>query len=211
MPRFLQLFILSITLAILAGCAGGGSRITVGSENKPLRFTATGYGSMSAFDGYTAGQKRLLAMRAAKLDAYRALAEQIYGVRIKGNTTVAAMIAQNDSFRIYLDGYLRGARVVSVTPMAEGSYETEVEVELPSDFWKMPVTAPIASQAASPAAPAAAVAAPPTQWAGQTSSTSTPAAVVETKPAPLPSRSTGDTIQLAASQTLPSRQFYFAD
>jgi hypothetical protein len=75
-----------------------------------------------------------MAMRASKVDAYRAIAEQIYGVRIKGNTTVGAMVAQQDSFRVYVDAFVRGARVVSVTPMAEGNYETELEIELPDGF-----------------------------------------------------------------------------
>ncbi|MEW9899409.1 LPP20 family lipoprotein [Chitinivorax sp. PXF-14] len=157
---------LSATLLALAtvlyGCANPPSLFTPAGSSAPaakLRFTATGYGSASTFEGYTAGQRRLLAMRAAKLDAYRSLAEQVYGVRIKGNTTVAAMVAQNDSFRVYLDAYLRGAHVVSVTPMAEGNYETEIEIELPPDFWRMQLTAPpTASATASSSAPAGATA-----------------------------------------------------
>lgn len=121
-----------ITLASLGGCAnlsGQGS-----ASQATVRITATGYGATGNFDGYSTGQRRLMAMRASKLDAYRALAEQVYGVRIKGNTTVGALVAQNDGYRVYVDAYLRGARVVSVTPMAEGNYETEVEIEMPADF-----------------------------------------------------------------------------
>ena len=47
---------------------------------------------------------------------------------------MGALVAQNDSYRVYLDAYLRGAKVISVTPMAEGNYETEVEIEMPADF-----------------------------------------------------------------------------
>lgn len=98
-------------------------------ESKTLRLSAVGYGAASAFDGYSIGQKRLLAMRASKLDAYRSLAEQVYGIRITGNTMVSAMAAQNDSFRAYIDAYLRGARILSVTPMADGNYETVIEMD----------------------------------------------------------------------------------
>lgn len=101
-----------------------------------VKLTAIGYGNMGAFDGYTAGQKRLMAMRAAKLDAYRALAEQVHGVRVTGNSTVAAMVSQSDSFRVHVDAYVRGARVASVTPMAEGNYETVLELELGGDFFE---------------------------------------------------------------------------
>jgi hypothetical protein len=75
-----------------------------------------------------------MAMRASKLDAYRALAEHVYGIRVTGNSTVSSMMAQNDSFRVYVDSYVRGAKVVSVTPMADGNYETVLEIELDQDF-----------------------------------------------------------------------------
>lgn len=94
-----------------------------------VKLSAVGYGAASSVDGHTQGQKRLLAMRASRLDAYRALAEQVYGLRLTGNTTVSSLMSQNDSFRAYIDAYLRGARVVSVTPMAEGNYETTIEID----------------------------------------------------------------------------------
>jgi outer membrane protein FlgP len=94
-----------------------------------IKISAVGYGAASSVDGHTLGQRRLLAMRASRLDAYRALAEQVNGVRLTGNTTVSSLMSQNDSFRAYIDAYLRGARVVSVTPMADGNYETTIEIE----------------------------------------------------------------------------------
>jgi outer membrane protein FlgP len=95
----------------------------------PIKLAAVGYGATNSVEGHTVGQKRLLAMRASRLDAYRTLAEQVYGVRLTGNTTVAALMNQNDSFRVYIDSFLRGARVVSVNPMADGNYETTVEID----------------------------------------------------------------------------------
>lgn len=112
------------------------SRMQLPVPYKVVKLTAIGYGNMGAFDGYTPGQKRLMAMRAAKLDAYRALAEQVHGVRVTGNSTVAAMVSQNDSFRVHVDAYVRGAKVASVTPMAEGNYETILELELGGDFFE---------------------------------------------------------------------------
>jgi hypothetical protein len=109
------------------------------NSDKPtriLRFSAIGYGAESTFSGYTRGQKRLLALRAAKLDAYRSLAEQLYGVRIYGNTTVSAMMTKHDSFRAFIDATIRGARIISITPMSDGNYETTAEVELREDFFE---------------------------------------------------------------------------
>lgn len=135
------------TVGLLAGCGTYGSREQANSapatiavvERMPVKIvklSALGYGNMGTFEGYTPGQRRLMAMRAAKLDAYRALAEQVHGVRVTGNSTVAAMVSQNDSFRVYVDAYVRGAKVASITPMAEGNYETVLELELGGDFFE---------------------------------------------------------------------------
>lgn len=133
------LIMTALVAATLSGCAAWmpcstcpTTPMTVAPQT--VRLTAIGYGATSNFEGYTAGQKRLMAMRASKVDAYRAIAEQVYGVRIKGQTTVSAMVAQSDSFRSYVDAYVRGARVLSVTPMADGNYETELEIDLPINF-----------------------------------------------------------------------------
>ena len=129
----------AIAAVTLGGCASWMPCTTCPTKPilvapQTIRLTAVGYGATSNFEGYTAGQKRLMAMRASKVDAYRAIAEQVYGVRIKGQTMVSAMVAQSDSFRSYVDAYVRGARVLSVTPMADGNYETELELDLPANF-----------------------------------------------------------------------------
>ncbi len=103
--------------------------------SKEVKITAVGYGASSSYEGYTPGQKKLMAMRTSKLDAYRALAEQVQGVRVNGNSTVSAMMAQVDSFRVLVDAYLRGAQIVAVTPMNDGNYETTMELTLDSRFF----------------------------------------------------------------------------
>lgn len=119
-----------------------------------VRLIAVGYGATSSFEGYTPGQRRLMAMRASKLDAYRALAEQIYGVRVVGNSTVATLAAQNDGFRVYVNAFVRGSRVVSVTPMADGNYETELEIDVSQkifDDFRSGTDAPVVTSAATTA------------------------------------------------------------
>lgn len=101
----------------------------------PAKISAIGYGATPPSEDYTAGQRRLMAMRASKLDAYRALTEEIHGVRITSNSTVSALISQHDSFRAYVDSYLRGAKVLTVTPLADGNYETVLELDLSDQFY----------------------------------------------------------------------------
>lgn len=101
-----------------------------------IKITGVGYGAENGFEGFTDGQRRLMAIRASKLDAYRALAEQIYGIKIDSNTSVATLTAQNDSFRARVNAVVRGARIVSITPMADNNYETVLEVFVDRAFFE---------------------------------------------------------------------------
>lgn len=97
---------------------------------------AVGYGAMGGnFSQYTVGQQKLMAMRAARIDAYRNLAEHVNGFRVWGNTAVSAFATQNDSVRSYVDSFIRGARVVNSTPIADGNFEVTVELELTPSFF----------------------------------------------------------------------------
>jgi len=101
-----------------------------------MKISAVGYGAESTFSSYTPGQRRLMAIRSSKLDAYRALAEQIYGIKIDSNTSVATLTAKNDSFRARVNAMVKGARIVSVTPMADNNYETVLEVFVDKAFFE---------------------------------------------------------------------------
>ena len=101
-----------------------------------MKISAVGYGAESTFASYTPGQRRLMAIRSSKLDAYRALAEQIDGIKIDSNTSVATLTARNDSFRARINAMVKGARVVSITPMADNNYETVMEVLVDRAFFE---------------------------------------------------------------------------
>ena len=60
---------------------------------------ATGYAVISIQNHRNPAQQRLLAIRASKLDAYRALTEQVYGQQLDASTTVADMTVMSDTFR----------------------------------------------------------------------------------------------------------------
>ncbi len=76
----------------------------------------------------TEPQKKLLARRAALVDAYRNLAEEINGLRIDSQTYVRDFVAEFDQVRTDLDAFLRGAEVVSVTYLPDGTCEVEIEM-----------------------------------------------------------------------------------
>lgn len=105
-------------------------------RKEKIKISGVGYGAESTYEGFTQGQRRLMAIRASKLDAYRALAEQIYGIKIDSNTSVATLTAQSDSFRARVNAVVKGARVVSITPMADNNYETVLEVFVDRNFFE---------------------------------------------------------------------------
>lgn len=108
----------------------------VPKKSERVKVTGIGYGAESTFSAYTPGQRRLMAIRASKLDAYRALAEQLHGIKIDSNTAISTLTAKNDSFRARVNAVVRGARVVSVTPMADNNYETVLEVYVDKRFFE---------------------------------------------------------------------------
>ncbi len=75
-------------------------------------------------------EKSLLGKRAAKIDALRNLLEQVYGVRVKSNTTVRDFVTESDEMKARVNAFIQGARVVSERALGDGSYEVVVELEL---------------------------------------------------------------------------------
>jgi hypothetical protein len=91
--------------------------------------TATGYAVISVQNSKAPAQQRLMAIRAAKLDAYRSLAEQVYGLRLDATATVADMVVQNDTFRSKVEGVIYGATLVSITPSGDDTYESTLTLD----------------------------------------------------------------------------------
>jgi hypothetical protein len=71
-----------------------------------------------------------MAIRVSKLDAYRNLTAQVYGQNINASSTVADMVLASDTMRAHVEGVVYGAKVVSINPIGDDSYETKLELEL---------------------------------------------------------------------------------
>ena len=90
---------------------------------------ATGYAVISIQNHRNSSQQRLLAIRASKLDAYRALTEQVYGQQLDANTTIADMTVMSDTFRARVEDVVYGAVLVSITPVGDDTYETTLSLD----------------------------------------------------------------------------------
>jgi hypothetical protein len=73
-------------------------------------------------------QGKLLAARAAELDAKRKLLEHINGLTIRSETTVKDFVAQNDDIQAQMQGILVGSMVDATRFAADGTAEVTVSV-----------------------------------------------------------------------------------
>ena len=91
--------------------------------------TGRGYSVISIQPGKSTGHRRLMAIRAAKLEALRDLTEQIHGIQINSQTSMAEAVIQSDSLKSNVDGAIRGARTVKIEPMGSDVYEVVLEID----------------------------------------------------------------------------------
>ena len=114
-----------------ARAAAAKSNVNMASPMADKRdaLTSTGYAVVSVQNHRLPAQQRLMAIRASKLDAYRGLTEQVYGQQLDARTTVADMVIQSDSFRARVEGVIYGARLESITPVGDDTYETTLTLD----------------------------------------------------------------------------------
>jgi hypothetical protein len=132
-------FLLSLSIVAMTGCKSISLSMPTSSRDasslippvveKRETITATGYAVVAVQNHKNPAQQRLMAIRASKLDAYRNLTEQVYGQQLDASSTVADMVVTNDTFRTKVEGVIYGARLVSITPVGEDTYETTLTLD----------------------------------------------------------------------------------
>ncbi len=111
----LEVLLLAALLVMATGCG------------KPEWIVATGYGAPDP--NKPAGQAKLLAKRAAKMDATRALLEQVKGIKIDSNTTVKDFMTKSDSISSDIDGLVKGAQVIAERVNDDGTAEVDIRID----------------------------------------------------------------------------------
>ncbi|MDT8407793.1 MAG: LPP20 family lipoprotein [Methylococcales bacterium] len=157
-------------VVVLSGCAQVAPAPVVVAEPVAKVLTVIGYGTIGRGQQQrlTPAQRKLMAIRASKLDAMRAMAEQVYGVRIQGHSSIEDMAVRDDRYRVFIDSYLRGARVVSSDAVDRDTYETVMELQLTPAFYQClagdvcPDRLPLQSNATSTVTPTSASTTPVT-------------------------------------------------
>jgi len=100
---------------------------------------------------------RPMAMRAAKVDAYRNLLEITKGVQVDSATTVKSFTVESDVINTQVSGLVKGAVVVDQQYMSDGTVEVRLRMPLYGNLAQ--IIMPLA-MAKPPAVPAPAVTAP---------------------------------------------------
>jgi hypothetical protein len=139
--KSIKLWAVTATALLLTACANtpppmpaqgrmdDGATMITPMTDKRETLVATGYAVISIQNHRNPAQQRLLAIRASKLDAYRALTEQVYGQQLDASTTVADMTVMSDTFRARVEGVIYGAVLVSITPVGDDTYETTMSLD----------------------------------------------------------------------------------
>lgn len=94
------------------------------------QITVTGTGAAPAKAGMSAGQKRLMAQRAAVVDGYRQLAESINGVQVDAETLVQNYVVESDIIKTRVSALVRGAKVGNYRYMSDGTVEVTVSLSM---------------------------------------------------------------------------------
>lgn len=138
MPLTSKKLILLASLGVIAslslsGCSSMFTKHveweTIEPESYPV-LNAVGYAPVNAQLAPDESTKTLMAIKASKLDAYRELAEQVYGQKVDGEQELANLILTNNQLKSSVEGVIRGARVIKSYPVGEDTYATELELDM---------------------------------------------------------------------------------
>ena len=99
-----------------------------------IRVEAQGVGIVPCNGSCSTAEAKVMARRAAILDAYRALIEKIYGIQINGSDTVKNMVLQSSFLRSHIQGLVRGANIEEES-FKNGVYKVLMSVKLNVANW----------------------------------------------------------------------------
>lgn len=88
--------------------------------------TGLGMAQVAGQPGQTLNERRLMAVRAGRMEAMRDLTEQVHGLRLTAQTTIRDAVVIDDSLAATVSGSIRGARTVRISPTSDDTYEVQL-------------------------------------------------------------------------------------
>lgn len=117
-------------LPFLSACSNhSADPLSQVEEKSPYIFTSVGYAPIEAQSGSSFDIKMLNAIKASKIEAYKEMAEQVYGVLLTAENSARGALLLKDNVEAKVKGLVRGARVLR--SYHEGDvYITELELDI---------------------------------------------------------------------------------
>lgn len=116
-----------VVASLLSGCVTNQYPFAEAGRSTDL-IIGIGYAVIDSQPGSSPEQKRLMAIKASKLEAYKSIAEQLYGQYIESRGRLSNSTLEQEELVSRVEGLVLGARLVSIKPISEDSYETKLEV-----------------------------------------------------------------------------------
>ena len=116
-----------LTAALLAACLALPAVGPAGLAAPAAAQTST---ATADTEVETTPQQKLMARRAAELDAYRLLAERILGFEIAADTTVRDFVGESDVIAAELDTFIKSVEITNVRHYSDLSCEVDAQVTL---------------------------------------------------------------------------------
>lgn len=114
---------------VIDAVKAASANVTTVTAPKMANLTGVGFSQVSTQPGQSLNEKRLLAIRAARLEAMRDLTEQVHGISLTATTTVRDAAVTSDTLQGTISGVLRGARTVRITPKDSDTFEVVLELD----------------------------------------------------------------------------------
>lgn len=133
MGKTSKLLVALMAVGLLGGCVHSSKhshthKVSTQQEDS-IVINVTGYGApKSTYENIA--QRRLMALRASELDAYKKLGEQIAGVHVYGDTSVENYIAGRDRVRTRLYAFIRGAAITNQEFQSDGIAITNMSLKV---------------------------------------------------------------------------------
>ena len=126
--KMLMACVMAMTLMVVSAASAfaAGTGMDWSGDSK---ITVQGTGVAPTY-AVNAVQARMLARRAAVVDAYRQLAEMVKGVNVDSETTVENMMVTSDVTKTKVTALIQGARVVSEQAIDGGGYAVTMEMSV---------------------------------------------------------------------------------
>lgn len=106
---------------------GLGEEATINWTTKVVRVKGNGFGPENVKE---LGRRKILAKRAAQLDAYRNLLEAVKGVQVTSDISLENMMQESNTVTTQTIGMVKGMRLVEVVYSNDGGCEVTVEVNI---------------------------------------------------------------------------------